>query len=73
MIFSERKKLAAVYKRWLKKNPVVKDCAFNVIGFLYARGWLKEKQDKRVIALPYFFKGMTAHVAVPMETNKIRG
>jgi hypothetical protein len=47
MLFSQRKKLADAYLEWLAKpeNSAVKDCPFNVIGFLNSLGAFKNGFD----------------------------
>lgn len=46
MLFSERDKLAEEYKIWLKENPQVEDCPFNVVTFLDSRNLLINKRNK---------------------------
>lgn len=45
IFFSERKELADQYEQWLKENPQIKDCPFNVISFLAGIGRLKSKKE----------------------------
>lgn len=46
MLFLERDKLVEEYKVWLKENPQVEDCPFNVVTFLDSRMLLTKPRDK---------------------------
>lgn len=45
IFYGERKELEKGYEQWLKENPEVKDCAFNLISYLAIIGRLKEKDE----------------------------
>ena len=45
ILYGERKELERGYEQWLKDNPEVKDCTFNVISYLALIGRLKEKDE----------------------------
>ena len=51
--FTDRYKLNEIYKEWIKENPSVKDCSFNVITFFSriidvrkARKFIKERDKE---------------------------
>ena len=48
VLFKERKELEEQYKQWLKENPEVKDCPFNVITFLQSIGRLKDNKNETI-------------------------
>lgn len=50
MLFSERNKLAEEYKVWLKENPEIEDCPFNVVTFLDSRNLLINPSHKEEIS-----------------------
>ena len=50
MLFSERNKLAEEYKVWLKENPEIEDCVFNVVTFLDSRNLLINLNHKEKIS-----------------------
>ena len=52
--FSTRKRLEELYKEWLKENPTIKDCPFNVITFLSA--YLDEQKIAEKIGNPVLRK-----------------
>jgi hypothetical protein len=45
IFFSDRKKIADAYEKWLKENPEVKDCPFNVISFMAMEGLVKDRTE----------------------------
>ena len=45
IFFGDRKKIADAYKKWLKENPTVKDCPFNVISFMVVEGLVKDRTE----------------------------
>lgn len=49
ILFSARKRLENAYKEWLKENPKMKDCPFNVISFLQINNLLDEIKVKEYL------------------------
>jgi len=52
MLFSERKKLAEEYEKWLSEkskfaNYKINNCPFNVITFLDSKKLLKDKGENK--------------------------
>ena len=45
VLFSDRKKIEDAYKEWLKENPGVADCPFNVISFMVGKGLVKDRTE----------------------------
>jgi len=45
--FSTREKLVKEYYDWLKENPTVEDCAFNLISFLESKYYLDDLYIKK--------------------------
>lgn len=45
IFFSDRKKIADAYEKWLKENPTVKDCPFNVVSFMVGEGLVKDRTE----------------------------
>lgn len=43
--FSDRKKIADAYKKWLRENPKIKDCPINVVTFMEIKGLLKDRKE----------------------------
>lgn len=44
IFFNKRKEIQEEYEKWLKDNPDVRDCVFNVITFLESKHWLDENK-----------------------------
>lgn len=45
VLFGDRKKIEDAYKEWLKENPQVTDCPFNVISFMVGEGLVKDRTE----------------------------
>ena len=45
VLFSDRKKIEEAYREWLKQNPQVSDCPFNVISFMASEGLVKDRTE----------------------------
>ena len=45
VLFGDRKKIEEAYKEWLKENPQVADCPFNVIPFMVGKGLVKDRTE----------------------------
>lgn len=45
IFFNDRKKIANAYEEWLKENPEIKDCPFNVITFMVGEGLVKDRTE----------------------------
>lgn len=45
VLFGDRKKIEEAYKEWLKENPQVADCPFNVISFMVGEGLVKDRTE----------------------------
>ena len=45
VLFGDRKKIEEAYKEWLKENPQVADCSFNVISFMVGEGLIKDRTE----------------------------
>lgn len=45
VLFGDRKKIEEAYKKWLKENPQVADCPFNVISFMVGEGLIKDRTE----------------------------
>lgn len=45
VLFGDRKKIEEAYKGWLKENPQVADCPFNVISFMAGEGLVKDRTE----------------------------
>ena len=45
ILFGDRKKIEEAYKEWLKENPQVEDCPFNVISFMVGEGLVKNRTE----------------------------
>lgn len=45
VLFGDRKKIEEAYKEWLKDNPQVADCPFNVISFMVKEGLVKDRTE----------------------------
>ena len=49
ILFKQRKQIQTEYEQWLKNNPDILDCPFNVISFLAIKQWLNEEKINRDI------------------------
>lgn len=45
ILFGDRKKIEEAYKEWLKENPQVADCPFNVISFMVGERLVKDRTE----------------------------
>lgn len=45
IFFSDRKKIADAYEEWLKENPTIEDCSFNLVTFMVGEGLVKDKTE----------------------------
>ena len=43
IFFSDRKKIVDAYEKWLKENPEIKDCSFNLVSFMVGEGLVKDR------------------------------
>lgn len=44
MFFSERKKLAEEYEKWISENKEILDCPLTIISWLVGEGWVSNKK-----------------------------
>lgn len=45
IFFGDRKKIENAYQEWLKRNPEIADCPFNVISFMVISGLVKDRTE----------------------------
>lgn len=45
VLFGDRKKIEEAYQEWLKENPEVKDCPFNVVSFMVGEDLVKDRTE----------------------------
>lgn len=45
IFFGDRKKIADAYEKWLKENPEVKDCPFNMVSFMAMEDLIKDRTE----------------------------
>lgn len=51
MFFSERKKLAEEYEKWVSENKDIMDCPLSVISYLVMKGYLTDVKKQKPKAI----------------------